>query len=505
MVDLDAPRVARGSLYLSLQAVLTNLVGVLGFSVMARFISRAEMGVYAALFLFSSAAQLVCRLGLLSPIVKFVSERVGRGEDYSSYVLSALALTSALSLALVLACAFLSESISAHLLGSRLYSRLITLVSAGSAVALVSSVLSSFLHGCGLLEYVSLVWASSSAVRWSAILILVLNGYGLRGVVYGWILGDLFAAALLAARSAPLLSLKGKSLTSLRSASIRLLRFSWPLYVSSIVSFVYRSYDKFLVLAYLPLSDVGVYSVACSIFNRLASLAAAMGGALFPYYGMLRGRGSHASIGSAVGRACKYAALLLSPLILGLAAVSRPVLELYAGPAYASAWTVLLTLSLFGITYAFSPAFSGLMLVYDRTRQALVINVASILLSLAALPLLRYTGLSGLAVVRGVSIVAAFAMSLAVISRDVEIKIDASELAKILASSGVMAAAVYAVQQVFYSPLLLPAYVVLGGAVYLYLIKALRVIGREDAAFLRRVVGRKYAKTLDRMLSFIAS
>ena len=60
------------------------------------------MGVYTALTLLASSVQLISGLGFPSAIVKFVSELMGKGEDYSHYVLSALTLRFTLASILVL-------------------------------------------------------------------------------------------------------------------------------------------------------------------------------------------------------------------------------------------------------------------------------------------------------------------------------------------------------------------------------------------------------------------
>jgi len=49
--------------------------------------------------------------------------------------------------------------------------------------------------GCGKLKSIAIYSFSSTAARWLFITLFLLNGPGLTGVIYGWIIGD---AALLA-------------------------------------------------------------------------------------------------------------------------------------------------------------------------------------------------------------------------------------------------------------------------------------------------------------------
>ena len=89
----------------------------------------------------------------------------------------------------------------------------------------------------------------------------LLQGFGVLGVVLDWILGDLLGVAaysISVLRSGAL----GSVVFNLKGTLSKLLRLSFPLYLASVVSFLYSYYDRVVVLAFLPLSDVGVYDVA---------------------------------------------------------------------------------------------------------------------------------------------------------------------------------------------------------------------------------------------------
>lgn len=280
----------------------------------------------------------------------------------------------------------------------------------------------------------------------------------------------------------------------------KLFHFSWPLYISSIISFLYNSYDRFLVLAYLPLEDVGVYNVAYTAFGILVSFATSIGGALFPYYGRLYGENAHGTISLGIKYASKYTMLLISPLILGLTVTSKPILTIFAGPSYTNAWTILSILSIFGLVYSLSPAFSGLLLIYNRTRTVLIINLASILISLTLTPSIQLVGLNGLAIVKGSSILLTFTLTLLALKRIIKVEFEIQILTKILVASTLMALTVTAIQQFIYNPILLPIYTLTGAVTYLLLIKFLKIINENDILLLKQIVGEKYTKLIEKIM-----
>ena len=94
---LDGVKVARGGMYLALQSITSTIIGVLGYALLARVLSKAEMGAVAGLMLLISIFQLVTSLGLPSSLARFVS--ISRGDEAFNYLLSAMLIRLPLALA----------------------------------------------------------------------------------------------------------------------------------------------------------------------------------------------------------------------------------------------------------------------------------------------------------------------------------------------------------------------------------------------------------------------
>ncbi|MGC9203146.1 MAG: oligosaccharide flippase family protein, partial [Thermoproteota archaeon] len=327
-------------------------------------------------------------------------------------------------------------------------------------------------------------------------------GYGLNGIVVGWIVGDFISFLMLGVTTSRLVKLSGSTLRNPTKNLPELLKFSWPIYASSITSFLYTWYDRALVLAYLPLTALGAYNVAYTAFSVLASLASSLGSALFPYYGMAYGRKNHNAISLGIKKASRYTMLILFPLIVGLVVTSKPVIALFAGQEYERGWIVLAILSSFGLVYGISPAFSNLLLIYGKTKVILFLNLFSIVVSLLFLPLVWFLSLAGLAIVRGTANLLTFLLSLYFLSKNVKIEIDYKVGLKAIFASIVMGFVVVVTQQVAYSRFLLPLYVALGGVAYVATIRALRVLNGEDFQLLQQLVGEKLASYATRFLGF---
>jgi len=490
--------VAYGSVYLTVQNILSTFIGVLGYSFLTRCVSQVDVGVVAGMMMLSSLLQLLSDLGFSSSIVKFVSEFRGRGEDASGFFISALFIRLPLSILFSILLFLFPDSLSLALFKTESYSSPIRLLAID--VLLISNLplLSGTLLGAGRLREIAYYGVISVLVRWLMIVALLLCGFGVGGVVLGWIAGDSLALTLYSTCLIKSGIIVNSSVR--RVAASRLLRFSFPLYVASLISFLYSYYDRAIVLAFLPLSDLGLYDVAYKAYSVLISFSASASTALFPYYGMAYGRNYHELISLAMRRASKYSALVFSPLALGLFATSRPLITLFAGEPYEGGYTVLSILSLFALVYSLSPAFSNLLLIYGKTRIILLLSLVPIAVSLSSLPLLWYLGLNGLAIMRGLATLLSFALSMFALSRVVRISLDSVALLKIFSCSAIMSLAVLSMEHLYYSSLLLPLYVAFGGVVYTISLKLSKALSDDDIIFLEQILGEKIGSFMRRII-----
>ncbi|MEM2930738.1 MAG: oligosaccharide flippase family protein, partial [Thermoproteota archaeon] len=471
----------------------------LGYAFMARAITQGEMGIVAGVNLLHSLVQVLVDFGLNSSIAKFVSENIGRKVDYAKYVFSALVFRLLASLAVFILLLSSSKTVSQAFFGTPGYSSLLTIVAVDMMLASIASLLNGVLLGSGRLKTMAFFNMASVAARWVLIIKLLIEGYGLTGVFYGWVAGSMVLLTLLVFSTLRMTGFRRGS-SEQHGVLWSMLRFSAPVYAASMVSFLYNWYDKALILAFLPLQQLGVYNVAYTAFSVFISIASAIGSSLLPFYGVMYGRGEHSAISESVRRVSKYTMLLLFPLALGLASTSREVLIVFAGRQYEPGWPTLAVLSVFGLVYGLYSAFSSLLLVYGRTRTILLVTLASTLLSIGFVPLVAVLNLVGLAVVKGVSILLSFLFSLFFLKRVMKVGVDTPVALRILLSSALMAMVVLAAQQFLQGSLFLPLHVLIGVAAYALLVRGLRVLNSDDVELIKGLFGERFSRYVVRIM-----
>lgn len=80
-------------------------------------------------------------------------------------------------------------------------------------------------------------------------------------------------------------------------------------------------------------------------------------------------------------------------------------------------------------------------------------------------------------------------MIVIVLMKSIRLSLDVKGISKILVAAGVMAAVILVMQIPFYNKLLLPVYVLVGGGVYVLMLRLLRAVTEEDLTLIENYLG----------------
>ena len=493
-------RLARGSAYLVAGTLASNVISVVAFMVITGwFLLPEQMALATVVLFFIMLGQMVADVGISTSIVKFLSQARARGESPKPIVSGAMAGQTALSLGYAILLALFADELATSLLGARAHAVLFYLASADVVFFCLSTTLASALVGLDRMKEVCAVRIVTAVARQGGAIGLLWLGLGVTGYVGGWLIGDL--ASFVASGALTLLALRGSSSSSLGAldALRSLWRFSWPIMITNLANLAFLWFDRLLILFQIVGAgaerwELGVYDVAMKAYTAITMVPLSIAMALFTYYGESYGREDTEAIRSSTLLTSRYLSLLFVPTALGLAALSGPTLAFFTRGRYTAGAIALTVFGISGAFTALTPMLAFLLITYERTLAFLGANVAAIAGSLALSPILlpSYGIRFGTALIRGVANALLFAFYLA-LTRDIA-PIDGVALAKALAGSSIMALAVYAFQALWFDLMLLPAYVLLGVAVYAFCVRLLRALRPEDVVLLSEVLPEKLRK-----------
>ena len=492
MAEMDSTRLVKGSTYLATQSILTSLIGAVALAFTARILTQVEMGVTVALTLILGMAQVLSDLGFSGGLTKFVAEYRGKEVDYTFLSFGAVLMKALTAGSAAVLCFLMAPWLSVFLLKSGEYVFLFQLLSVYLLMVCLSTTVNYLLLGVNRIREMAILGVVAAFVGKTFAVGFLVCGFGLVGLVIGWILGGL-ASIILGA----LIVVRNKYVRVHQIRNVvpylkTLARFSWPLFLTNVVVFLYNWFDQALLLAYVPLSAVAVYSIALQAFGVLAVMPTALSNTLLPYYSEQYGKDEKQKIVAGVHGSSRYIALLYTPLALGLMATANHTITLFAGSAYASGDLILAVLCLFGALSGLVASFGGLLLVYNMTPTVLLINIASVVGSIVLLPvLLPSFGVLGMAIIKGAAMIISFVLTVVAVQRRMPIKFDREAVWKSWTAAIVMFVAIWFVERIHFSSYLLLLYIVVGGITYAIGLRLLGAIDEDDIELIRNLLGKR--------------
>jgi O-antigen/teichoic acid export membrane protein len=478
--------VARGASYLILQTIANSAISLAAFAVIARAITKEDMGGLTVLMLMAGGAQLLTGLGVGSTATQFVASLEAKGDyekmrmaGYECFTINAL-MTALIALATF----FSADSLASFLFGTFSRANLFRLLIWEIAAVSLNNSLNSILTGLKRFKEISLASIISFAVRQGSVVALLILGLGLPGILIGWGIGDSLNSLLLGA-----LTRRYLGPFRIGFGFARLLKFSGPLFFGQAANYAWTWFDRALLLPLVTLAQLGAYNVAITAYAILNMMPSSISSALFPYYSRFYKDGTTTSgiqdLENAVRIASRYVSLLTIPLAVGLAVTSFPAATLLAGGNYADAAYPLAVLSISLGLACLVNALSDIFIVLGRTVTSASVTIASVLLPiLIGFLIIPNFGIVGASIARGASLLISLALSVVILSRILKLRFDTTAFVHAWLASIIMAGVVLVVEVVFYSKYLLPIYVVLGGAVFLVVLRLMRAVKPEDIELL---------------------
>jgi len=498
-----AVHVARGSSYLLLQNMATNVMMIVSFSILARLITPMEMGGMAVLLMVIGASRVVACIGMPSSVTRFMAESMAKNDRAAAAGVFYQAVRTNLLLSLPVAAAVFwwASFLSTWLLGTPERAVLFQLLALDIVVAAgLLPTLNSAMLGLQRIREMSTINLVYMAMRQTLIVAFTFATRSLLGLVIAWVVSELAVA----------LTLFKYVRSSVGSSTFafdfkHLVRFSFPLFLQDAANYVYAWFDQAALVAYLSLESLGLYTAAMIAFGVLSGFAGAIGTSLFPTYSAMHGGRGGRDLSDSIRGATRYLSLIVMPLGFGLFSTARPSLALFVGEVYAEGTVPLMILSLFFAFTLTSTALSGLLVVLGETVLSLKLTILNIVIGAAAtMILLPFLGMVGASIARGTTMVVGLVTVTIALRRRISVGFDVEAFWKALVSSGVMAVVVLSVQAHYYSKYLLPAYVVLGGSVYFSMLLLLRAIKAQDVQLLDEYLGTRFrfiARPLKRLVA----
>ncbi len=493
-------RVGRGTIYISMLNFTQFAAGLLYYSVLARLLTRTDIGILSVLTFVVSVYSVFATLSLPVAAAKYISEYVGqndrgRAASVAAKVLRLVFVSSALSFIPVILIPML-------FVGQSFVILLLAVYCFGAFLGITKMVYLSFLQGLQMFGKYSIVASLAIVLTRSVGVMLVMLNYGLLGAVTGAVVGE--AVSLLLA-----VFLFRGSLPDKRASydSKLLLNFSIPLFVVSLVAVVSDWADRTLFLAITGNLDyLGIYDLVVRGSSILMMIPTTMSTTLLPAFSEMFGQSSDSGLHEPLTRTSRYLAYLIFPAAFGLTAVSKTAMALLYGWEYSIGSLPLSILAAFSVFPAFTSIMGSVLQSVGETRVFVRIVTAQVLVNLAfSLSLIPVLGIYGSATARAATMVIGFAYSYYALRGRMRVEFDKAAIRKAILASTMMVIPI-AFFDSLYSGVILtnPAVSIvvelsLGMLIYGFVLLLLKAFSSEDFEILRKVAPASLTKVIDRM------
>ncbi len=331
---------------------------VLGFGIIAVITRLVSPSVYGLFVLATSLVlllQTLATLGLPKAIDYFVPQyrAEGRFAEARGVVVQALGITLVASVATAVLLAAVAETLSRWFGEPSLYVALLLLLVALPLLAVYNVLLACFSAIKQLKYRVYTRDLVRPTVRFGATVALLFAGYGLLGVLGGYVAGLLVCVvvgSVLFVRNAPDIVGADTKLVPTRP----LLAYATPLAVAGIVHVVLGQIDYFIIGAFGTTDGVGIYRVGYMIASNLLVVFVAVAPIFKPL--VAEARHDDAAVIRHYRNATRWVTGLTLPLAIVIALGAEAYLSLIFTPQYAAATTAV---GILVIGFLINVAFGG--------------------------------------------------------------------------------------------------------------------------------------------------
>lgn len=458
----------------------------------AHLLTKIEFSAVAVLAILGPIISTVAGLGLEATCLREVPalRSTGKITEAAAMVRAAALSRIVLSLLLVILIWLFSEEIASWFYADDEHGGLIRILAVGALFISLITGLELVAQAVGVFKRTAYVEAAN-AVAYSLGGVL---GYWLAGV-QGWVLGLVFSRLV----GLTVLVVMLREWLLRRTEAIHwwpLVRRSGPFYLRAYMLYGRNQLDQTIVGIFLSAVTLADYYVARSLLSYIVLATESIGRPLMTNIAEIRDR-SPKEVGHRLNVISRYQCFAFVPLGLVMLALGMPILELYGGEKYTSAYPMLVILTLATmVTVLWGTVYTRGIFVLGKPWEIVRIDAAGAIATTSlSLALISWLGAIGAAasVLLGAIVTATYSAYL--LRRHARTSLDHDALVTSLIAGAAATLASLSFQHFFVSLWLLPVYGGIWGIAYL-LVLAQR-LQPKDYLLLERTLGARSRRWME--------
>lgn len=164
--------------------------------------------------------------------------------------------------------------------------------------------------------------------------------------------------------------------------SLALLKKIWPVALAVIFNAFYLQGDRVILPLFVSQTDVGLYGAAYRVLDIVIQLAAIAMGIMLPLLTHSWSRADYTEFKKRAQLSFDMVLLILSPMIAGVIALSKPIILFIATEKFSTASQILSILIIASLGISFGMIFGHIALAINKQKQVLWIYISDAVLSI---------------------------------------------------------------------------------------------------------------------------
>jgi O-antigen/teichoic acid export membrane protein len=396
-------------------------IGYISTFYFAHYLGPAVLGSFFLFLAYYGIFDLIGDGGFGGAAVKRISEGKLQNEFYSAYIILRIILLCISIVVFII--------ISPVLSGIQENGLLVWLIIA-LGIGTLYSIFGTNLYGTAQVGILQVSILINTIIKNGVQILAVFIGFGIGGLVFGFIAG-MIAAAVLNARYLRLTFSKCN-----RSNFEGLLSFSVWTFLSSGGVLIYTYADTILIGHFMTETDVGIYRIAFQLASVASFMVIAFHTVLYPRISKWHAENNISMIEQALTRSFTYSLFLAIPITVGGILLADKLLYYFYSASFESGAPVLSILLFVQIANIFLYLQTMCLNAMDRPRTSFYITAVSAVLNiLLNIILIPSMGITGAAIASLVTMSMNAVLAYVMLRSSLTIKIDLRSVANLMIST----------------------------------------------------------------------
>jgi len=360
--------------------IVPAIVGFISIPIITHLFLPGEYGNY--ILVMATVGVFSTIVGWLSmSIIRFypAHERDGKLDEFYGSIIK-------LTIISILVVSLIASGILV-ILKSYISMKLYPLMWIGILVFILTSSFGVFLHFLRAKRQVSWysgfkIWNSIAAISFGILLIITFH-FGVNGLLWGYILSLVIVFPFLCKKAVGRVCLNLNSKGISFPLTLNMAKYSFPLVAGNLAAWILSLSDRYILEFFRGSQEVGIYSASYAISEKSIMLLAALfmlaSGPISMNIWEKEGKKKSQEF---VSKLTRYYLIICIPAVVGLSALSKPVIKILTGAAYYQGYKIIPLVALGAFFLGLQHRFQAGPVFYKKTNFIMFSIIASGLLNL---------------------------------------------------------------------------------------------------------------------------